>query len=115
MMNTIQETIFLNEHKYIPPKVEANVDEDIIWYLDNGMSNHMIEKYSYFSELNKYINGRVIFGDRSRVNIKGKGSIFFEGKSGKKKLLKDISYILSLRNNVISLGQSTIAGCDIQL
>ncbi|XP_052619749.1 uncharacterized protein LOC128126064 [Lactuca sativa] len=115
MMNTIQETVFLNEDKYIPPKVEANADEDGIWYLDNGASNHMTGNYSYFSELNKNITGRVRFGDGSCVSIKGKGSILFEGKSGEQKLMKDIYYIPSLRSNVISLGQSTIAGCDIRM
>ncbi|XP_023772790.1 uncharacterized protein LOC111921438 [Lactuca sativa] len=104
MMNTIQETVFLNEDKYIPPKVEANADEDRIWYLDTGASNHMTRNYTYFSELNKNITGKVRFGDGSCVSIKGKGSILFEGKSGEQKLMKDIYYIPSLRSNVISLG-----------
>lgn len=110
-----EETIFLNEDKYIPPKVEANQEDDDMWYLDNGASNHMTGKYSYFSELNKRITGRVRFGDGSCVRIEGKGSILFEGKNGEQKVMKDIYYIPSLRSNVISLGQTTLSGCDIRM
>ncbi|GJT14890.1 ribonuclease H-like domain, reverse transcriptase, RNA-dependent DNA polymerase [Tanacetum coccineum] len=43
VMNHIQETIFMNEEKYTPPKSESNTDEDDVWYFDNG-GNHMIGK-----------------------------------------------------------------------
>ncbi|GJV57642.1 uncharacterized mitochondrial protein-like protein [Tanacetum coccineum] len=87
MMNHIQETIFMNEEKYTPPKNESNTDEDDVWYFDNGASNHMTGNYSYFSELNENITGRIKFGDGSCVRIKGKGSILFQGKNGEQKLL----------------------------
>ncbi|GJT92204.1 uncharacterized mitochondrial protein-like protein [Tanacetum coccineum] len=116
MMNHIQETIFMNEEKYTPPKSESNIDdEDDVWYFDNGASNHMTGNYSYFSELNENIIGRVRFGDGSCVSIKGKGSILFQGKNGEQKLLKDVYYIPALRSNVISLGQATISGYDISI
>ncbi|KAJ9542300.1 hypothetical protein OSB04_028806 [Centaurea solstitialis] len=95
-----EETVFLNEENYVPPKVEPNQDEDDVWYLDNGASNHMTGNYSYFSELNKRITGRVKFGDGSCVRIAGKGSILFVGKNGEQKLLKDVYYISLLRSNV---------------
>ncbi|GJV76442.1 initiator tRNA phosphoribosyl transferase, partial [Tanacetum coccineum] len=115
MMNHIQETIFMNEEKYTPPKSESNTDEDDVWYFDNGASNHMTGNYSYFSELNENITGRVRFGDGSCVSIKGKGSILFQGKNGEQKLLKDFYYIPALRSNVISLRQATISGYDISI
>ncbi|KAI3518262.1 hypothetical protein L1887_06792 [Cichorium endivia] len=115
MMNEIQETVFLNENKYIPPKTVPKTDEDGVWYLDNGASNHMTCNHSFFSELNERITGRVRFGDGSCVGIKGKGSIIFEGKNGEQKVMKDIYYIPSLQTNVISLGQATITGCDIRM
>ncbi|GJU81811.1 uncharacterized mitochondrial protein-like protein [Tanacetum coccineum] len=43
MINHIQETIFINEEKYTPPKSESNSDEDDVWYFDNGTSNHMTD------------------------------------------------------------------------
>nr|GEW05224.1 uncharacterized protein [Tanacetum cinerariifolium] len=33
MMNHIQETIFMNEEKYTPPKNESNTNEDDVWLL----------------------------------------------------------------------------------
>ena len=53
--------VFLNEEKYIPQKFEENVDEDGIWYLEYYASDHMTDNYSYFSELNKNIMGKVRF------------------------------------------------------
>ncbi|GKA50389.1 uncharacterized mitochondrial protein-like protein [Tanacetum coccineum] len=105
----------MNEEKYTPPKSESNTDEDDVWYFDNGASNHMTGNYSYFSELNENITGRVRFGDGSCVSIKGKGSILLQGKNGEQRLLKNVYYILALRSNVISLGQATISGYDISI
>ncbi|GJQ90905.1 hypothetical protein Tco_0002044 [Tanacetum coccineum] len=103
MMNHFQETNFMNEEKYTPPKIESNAEEDDVWYFDNGASNNMTGNYSYFSKLNENITDHVRFGDGSCVSIKVKGSILFQGKNGEQKLLKDIYYIPALRSNVISL------------
>ncbi|GJS59774.1 hypothetical protein Tco_0654558 [Tanacetum coccineum] len=115
MMNRIKETIFINEEKYTPPNYESNTDEDDVWYFDNDASNHMTGNYSYFSELDENITGRVRFGDGSCVSIKGKGSILFQGKNREQKLLKDVYYIPALQSNVITLGQATISGYDISI
>nr|GEZ20195.1 uncharacterized mitochondrial protein AtMg00810-like [Tanacetum cinerariifolium] len=71
--------------------------------------------YSYFSELNENIIGRVRFKDGSYVSIKGKGSILFQGKNEEQKLLKDVYYILALQSNVIILRQTTTFGYDISI
>ncbi|KAJ9535118.1 hypothetical protein OSB04_un001804 [Centaurea solstitialis] len=70
---------------------------------------------SFFSELNEGITGRVKFGDNSCIKIKGKGSILFQGKSGQQRLMTEIYFIPALKNNIISLGQATEAGCDIRM
>ncbi|KAJ0532326.1 putative RNA-directed DNA polymerase [Helianthus annuus] len=115
MMKADQETIFLKEGKVLPKKFEADSSEKDVWYLDNGASNHMTGNRSYFVELNERITGSVKFGDGSRVTIKGKGSILFEGKTGEQKLLTDIYYIPDLQSNVMSLGQVTEFGCEIRM
>ncbi|GKD94569.1 uncharacterized mitochondrial protein-like protein, partial [Tanacetum coccineum] len=113
---TMKLTLMRHKRKYTPPKSESNInDEDDVWYFDNGASNHMTCNYSYFSELNENIIGRVRFGDGPCVSIKGKGSILFQGKNGEQKLLKDVYYIPALRSNVISLGQATISDYDISI
>ena len=70
------ETVFLNEEKVIPSRY--NSQENDVWYLDNGASNHMTGNRSFFSELDENITGRVKFGDNSCVVIKGKGSILLQ-------------------------------------
>ncbi|KAK1423983.1 hypothetical protein QVD17_19294 [Tagetes erecta] len=114
MMKTDRETVFLNE-KVVPKKFQAEPQEKDIWYLDNGASNHMTGNRAYFAELNERISGRVKFGDNSCVDIKGKGSIIFEGRNGEQKLLTDIYYIPDLKSNLLSLGQATELGCNVNM
>ena len=58
-----------------PKEFESSKDGEKIWYLDNGASNHMTGNLSYFNIIDKTISGKVRFGDDSRIDIKGKGSI----------------------------------------
>ena len=109
------EVVFLNEEKVMPKELEADKKEDGVWYLDNGASNHMTGQRSYFSEINENIKGKVKFGDGSYVDIRGKGSIMFEAKTGEQKMLTDIYYIPELRSNILSLGQATEQGCDVRM
>ena len=111
----MHEIVFLNEEKVIPKTLVQSKQEDGMWYLDNGASNHMTGGRSYFSELNESIKGKVKFGDRSCVDINGKGSILFEAKTGEHRLLTDIYYIPDLRSNILSLGQATEQGCDVRI
>ena len=55
------------------------------------------------------------FGDDSRIDIAGKGSIRFIFKNGEKKVLHNVYFISDLKSNVISLGQATEAGCEVRM
>lgn len=57
----------------------------------------------------------VRFGGDSRIKIKGKGSIKFILKGGDKKVLSNVYYIPGLRSNIVSLGQTTEAGCKVSM
>lgn len=61
------------------------------------------------------VTGKVRFGDDSRIDIKGKGSILFVSKGGERKILADVYYIPDLKSNIISLGQATESGCDVRM
>ncbi|XP_076917910.1 uncharacterized protein LOC143578130 [Bidens hawaiensis] len=115
MVQCVQEEVYLNEQKVIPKDYESGSDEQELWYLDNGASNHMTGNVSFFYELNKRVSGNVKFRDGSYVDICGKGSILLVGKTGEQQLLTDIYYIPSLQINIISLGQATESGCDIRM
>lgn len=107
--------VYLNEKSVKPKEFEASSNGDNIWYLDNGASNHMTGNQSYFNCLNEVITGKVRFGDDSRIDIKGKGSILFCCKNGEQKTLRDVYYIPDLKSNIISLSQATESGCDIRM
>jgi len=86
-----------------------------MWYLDNGASNHMTGDHKKFRDLNSAISGKVRFGDDSTVEIRGKGTVVFQGKKGDQWVLSDVYYILKLRSNLISLGQLTELGHRVML
>ncbi|XP_022024720.1 uncharacterized protein LOC110925057 [Helianthus annuus] len=101
MMRCDQETIFLNEEWVNPNRFETEPIEKDTGYLDNRASNHMTGNRVYFFELNERVTGNVKFGDGSCIDIRGKGSTLLEGKTGEKRLLTDVYYILSMQTNII--------------
>ena len=110
----MHELVFLNEKNVVPEKFETNAGENM-WYLDNGASNHMTGDKRYFSSIDKAITGKVRFGDDSRIDIRGKGTISFIDMNGESRKMTDVYYIPALRSNIISLGQATEAGCDVHM
>lgn len=106
----VHEVVYLNEKKVNPKEFETSQDKSNVWYLDNGASNHMTGNQNYFQSINEKITGKVRFGDDSRIDIKGKGSIMFHTKTGGKKIISDVYFIPDLRSNIISLGQCTESG-----
>lgn len=68
-----------------------------------------------FKELDHAITGKVRFGDDSTVEIQGRGTILFQGKSGDHWVLSNVYFIPKLRSNLISLGQLTEIGHRIVL
>ncbi|WZZ07843.1 hypothetical protein YC2023_093764 [Brassica napus] len=111
----MHEVVFLNEKNIVPSKFETHSSCANVWYLDNGASNHMTGNQEYFCKIDEKITGQVRFGDDSRIEIKGKGSILFITKDGKRKILADVYFIPDVRSNIISLGQATESGCDVRM
>lgn len=55
------------------------------------------------------------FGDDSRIEIKGKGTIEFMDENGEARVMTDVYFIPDLKSNIISLGQATESGIDIRM
>ncbi|KAD4584611.1 hypothetical protein E3N88_22212 [Mikania micrantha] len=108
-----KELIYLTEDKVYPATHTPSQDEQSMWYLDNGASNHMTGDKGLFSKLDTKIVGNVRFGDGSCVDIEGRGTILLECKNGEHKLLTEVYYIPFLKSNIISLGQLIEGGCKI--
>ncbi|XP_066361489.1 uncharacterized protein [Miscanthus floridulus] len=72
--------------EFFEPRARAYLgadDEEMAgsWYLDSGATHHMTGQRDLFSDLNMDVRGTVRFGDASKVEIKGVGSIVFEAKT----------------------------------
>lgn len=111
----MHELVYLNEEKIVPNKYETCSGANDLWYLDNGASNHMTGDKRYFSYINETVTGKVRFGDDSRIDIKGKGSIEFIDQNGEPRAMTEVYFIPDLKSTIISLGQATEAGCDVRL
>ncbi|XP_023636039.1 uncharacterized protein LOC111829954 [Capsella rubella] len=103
----VHEVVYLNEKNCLPSNYDTTMNNEYIWYLDNGASNHMTGDRRYFTKLDNMIAGKVRFGDDSRIDIKGKGSIAFIDMNGEPRTMPNVYYISDLRSNIISLGQAT--------
>ena len=73
--------VLLNEEKVYPNQLKEREDNNM-WYLDNGASNHMTGSKYLFAELDEKVTGQVRFGDGSKVPIKGKGTLLFDCRNG---------------------------------
>ena len=75
------------------------------WYLDSGATHHMTGRRELFADLDTSSRGTARFGDESKVEIHGVGSIIFEAKTGEHRVLHGVYYIPTLRNSIMSLGR----------
>jgi hypothetical protein len=66
-----------------------------------------------FTNLDCKAKGTVKFGDASKVEIQGVGSIIFEGKTGEHRVLHNVYYISALRNSIMSLDQLDEGGLKV--
>ncbi|KAJ0532260.1 putative RNA-directed DNA polymerase [Helianthus annuus] len=108
--------VLLNEGKVFHKLHEDQNDlNKNIWYLDNGASNHTTGRKDAFVELNEGVTGQVRFGDGSKVDIRGKGTLLFQCKTGEQLVIYDAYYIPALTSNILSLGQMTEEAYDIWL
>ncbi|KAG7594688.1 Zinc finger CCHC-type [Arabidopsis thaliana x Arabidopsis arenosa] len=109
----MHEVVYLNGKNCEPSEYETNTGEENIWYLDNRASNHMTGDRRYF--VDHSITGKVRFGDDSRIDIKGKGSILFIDRNEEQRKMSDVYFIPDLKSNIISLDQATESGYDIRM
>ena len=72
-----------------------------LWYLDSGCSRHMTEDRSLFKTFESKKGGNVIFSDRSKSQIKGKGIISLPGLPD----IANVLYVEGLRVNLLSISQ----------
>ena len=60
---------------------------------DSGAAHHMTGRRELFTDLDCNVHGSVKFGDASRVEIQGVGSIVFQAKTGEHRVLHGFYFI----------------------
>ncbi|XP_075076895.1 uncharacterized protein LOC142163501 [Nicotiana tabacum] len=85
------------------------------WYLDSGASSYICGKKNLFVELKELNGGPITFGDSSRIQIKGKGTILIRLKDGSHQLISNVLYVPEMKSNILSLGQLLEKNYDIHL
>ncbi|KAL4319319.1 hypothetical protein GQ457_18G013050 [Hibiscus cannabinus] len=95
-------------------KNEENNDASTC-YLDNGASNHMCGDKVAFVKFDEKVKGNVSFGDSSKVQIQGKGTILISLKDDSHSLITDVYYVPKLKSNILSLGQLLEKGYEIHM
>nr|GFA08034.1 putative zinc finger, CCHC-type [Tanacetum cinerariifolium] len=75
-----------------------------IWYLDSGCSNHMTGDRSKFQDLDESIKSQVRLGDNKYLHIKGKGTTKVS-TGNQKHCIRDVQFAPCLAHNLLSVGQ----------
>ncbi|KAL4304010.1 hypothetical protein GQ457_10G012770 [Hibiscus cannabinus] len=68
-----------------------------------------------FVKLDEKVKGNVSFGDSSKVQIQGKGTILISLKDDSHNLITDVYYVPKLKSNILSLGQLLEKGYEIHM
>jgi hypothetical protein len=58
-----------------------------------------------FIEIEKIMDGHVLFGDTSKVKVKGQAKILIHCKDENERLISNIYYVSDIMSNILSLGQ----------
>jgi hypothetical protein len=74
------------------------------WVLDSGASSHMCLHRNWFSTYQSIDDGVFFMGNDFYCKIVGVGSVHIKMHDGFVRTLKDVSHVLELRKNLISLG-----------
>ncbi|XP_051118101.1 uncharacterized protein LOC127242564 [Andrographis paniculata] len=93
--------VLLNEKSVCPSTFEGTCEaREDVWYLDNGVSNHMTGTRRFFAELDEKFTGKVRLGYNSKVQIAGKGSILMKCKNREQQLISEVYFIPALHSNI---------------
>ncbi|KAI9156917.1 hypothetical protein LWI28_014078 [Acer negundo] len=86
-----------------------------VWFLDSGASNHMTGRKDLFTELDEKVHGEISFGDLSKISVQGRGDVMIKQKNGDHAFISNVYYVPDMKTNILSLGQLLEKGYHISL
>jgi len=86
-----------------------------VWFLDSGASNHMTGRKDVFTELDEKVHGEISFGDLSKISVQGRGDVMIKQKNGDHAFISNVYYVPDMKTNILSLGQLLEKGYHISL
>ena len=86
-----------------------------LWYLNTGATNHMTGQQNFFTTLDELADGFVKFGDDSRVEIKGRGSVVVLCQDGQRLSFGNVLFVPKSCANILSLGSLDEEGCKMTM
>ena len=99
--NTIRTDLSSRHEVCFMIKFAFKVMDTCLWYVDNGCSRHMIGDRSLFKVFESKKSGNVTFGDGSKSQINGKGTISLLELPD----IANVLYVEGLRVNLLSISQ----------
>ncbi|CAA7016056.1 unnamed protein product [Microthlaspi erraticum] len=93
-----------DEDMVLMAHVENKEEEEYVWFLDSGCSNHMCGTKEWFTDFDGDFRHNVKLGDDRRLVVEGKGSLRLE-INGMIRVITSVYYVPGLRNNLLSIGQ----------
>ena len=90
-------------------QIALKANSSNFWYLDSGCSRHMTGNKSFFETLVMEEGGNVTFGDGSKRNVVGKGTISVPGLPS----LSDALFVDGLKANLISISHLSDEGYSV--
>ncbi|RVW19207.1 Retrovirus-related Pol polyprotein from transposon TNT 1-94 [Vitis vinifera] len=79
-------------------------NEEYMWFLDSGCSNHMCGKKEYFLDFDGSFRDSVKLGNNSSMVVMGKGNVRLQ-VNGRVQIITGVFYVPELKNNLLSIGQ----------
>lgn len=83
--------------------IATRLDDESIWFLDSGCTQHMTSKQEYFTKLES-VKGLVKYANKSKLTIVGKETVAIEAPKGTK-FIQDVLLVPNLDQNLLRFGQ----------
>ncbi|KZV18661.1 hypothetical protein F511_40615 [Dorcoceras hygrometricum] len=93
--------------------MEHGKDEQVVWFIDSGCSNHMTGMKEMFRELDETQRRVIRLGNNKQIQVEGKGTVEVKSVFGKSKLISNVLYAPELAHNLLSVGQLLLSGFTI--